>query len=302
MSAEAMAWAWRQSQRCPNKGSYLVLLALAEYANPGGECFPNRATVAAMAGFSDKGSVTRNINVLIELGLVAKDSRFDVKHEGRQTSNSYRLSMGEGSPATPPVAASATPPVAPGGQPPPVAEGATPGNNSTSKQQQEQTPGSADVKKVWDHFISVFTPARAGQLGPSRIRQIETALKEAPAADLCLAIDGLYEWRKRKPGDRTLSAIFKTYPGGNPLADQIAFFIGQAKGSTGVGRKFPSADRAIVAEKQRHVQRGHRLKDNAEAVEQAKDAEQWLREHGIETVKAEGELSFRPLEEGSASA
>jgi hypothetical protein len=291
MSARAMAWAWRQAPKCPNQGSHLVLLALAEYANPEGECFPNRKTVAWMAGFSDKGTVTRNINRLIELGLLVKDSRFDAKHEGRQTSNSYRLLID-----------AATPPLVPGGQPPPVASAATPGNNSTSKQKQEQTDCSADVQKVWDHFLSVFKPARTGQLGPSRIRQIETALKEAPAADLCLAIDGLYEWRKRKPGDRTLSAIFKTYPGGNPLADQIAFFIGQAKGSTGVGGKFPSADRAIVAEKQRHVQRGHRLTDNAEAVEQAKDAEQWLREHGIETVKAEGDVSFRPLEEGSASA
>lgn len=297
MSSQATEWAWRQAEKVDNQGQLLVLLALSEHATVEGECFPNRRTIAAMCGFSGVGSVTRHINRIVELGLAVKGERFDSKRQGRQTSNMYQLALNVEAPSW-----SATPPVA-HQPPPPGGSPATPGTNSTSNQKDVKTPGSADVKKVWDHFIAVFTPARAGQLGPSRIRQIETALKEAPAADLCLAIDGLYEWRKRKPGDRTLSAIFKTYPGGNPLADQIAFFIGQAKGSTGVGGKFPSADRAIVAEKQRHVQRGHRLTDNAEAVEQAKDAEQWLREHGIETVRGvEGAPSFLPLGEGSAAA
>lgn len=298
MSAQATEWAWRQAEKVDSQGQLLVLLALAEHATVEGECFPNRRTIAAMCGFASTGSVTRHINRIAELGLAVKGERFDTEKKGRQTSNIYQLALNVEAPswsATPPVAAE---------PPPPGSDSATPGTNSTSNQQKGKTDTAAspDVKQVWDHYMQIFKPARAAMLGPSRVRQIEIALKEYPAPDLCLAIDGLYEWRKRKPGDRTLSAIFKTYPGGNPLADQIAFFIEQAKGSTGVGRKFPSADRAIVAEKQRHVQRGHRLTDNAEAVEQAKDAEQWLREHGIETVKAEGELSFRPLEEGSAAA
>jgi len=289
MSAEAMTWAWKQSGKCPTQGCYLVLLALAEYANPEGECFPNRSTVAQMAGFSDKGTVTRNINRLVKAGLVAKDSRFDVKREGRQTSNSYQLQLDK---------AQATPPVAPSGQPTPVAPAATPGNNNALKQLQEQNV-AADVGKVYDHYLAIFKPERVPKLGPALVRLIEKGLKEYEAGDLCVAIDGLFEYRKRKPGKTTLGALLETHPGSGSLSERIAFFISQAKGATRVG-KFPSGDRAIVAEKQRLVQRGHRLSQSEEAVQQAKDAELWLREHGIETVvNPVGVPTFRPRRDGN---
>ncbi len=292
MSAEAMAWAWKQAPRCGNQGNYLVLLALAEHANPEGEGFPGRAKIAQMCGFSDKGTVTRNINKLIGLGLVRKGPRFDPAREGRQTSNIYELPLEE-APATPPAAQAATPPVAPQATPP---DGATsqPRKQQPLKQQQEPQSVSADVQKVYDRFLAIFEPKTPPKLGPSLIRQIEKGLKEYDADGLCRAVDGLKEWRRHKPGKETLGAIFDTYPGGKPLTEQIAFFISQAKGATGVG-KFPSADRAIVAEKQRLVQRGHRLSQNEDAVKQAKDAEAWLRQHGIETVKTGNVPVFRPV-------
>jgi hypothetical protein len=151
------------------------------------------------------------------------------------------------------------------------------------KKTQETDSVSADVQKVYDHFLAVFEPTTPPKLGPSLIRQIEKGLKEYEADALCRAVNGLKQWRQRKPGKETLGAIFDTYPGGKALTEQIAFFISQAKGPTGVG-SFPSADRAIVAEKQRLVQRGHRLSTNYDAVQQAKEAELWLRDHGIETV------------------
>lgn len=176
--------------------------------------------------------------------------------------------------------------------------------NTQSKKTQKTDTVSAEAQKVYDHFLLVFQPKTPPKLGPSLLRQIEKGLKEYDADALCRAVSGLKEWRKRKPGKETLGAIFDTYPGGKPLTEQIAFFIGQAKGSTGVG-KFPSADRAIVAEKQRLVQRGHRLQQNEEAVKQAKDAEEWLRQHGIETVTPGGPLDvprFRRIQTADAAA
>lgn len=173
--------------------------------------------------------------------------------------------------------------------------------NTQSKKTQKTDTVSPDVQKVYDHFLAVFRPSTPPKLGPSLIRQIEKGLKEYEADALCRAVNGLKEWRQRKPGKETLGAIFDTYPGGKPLTEQIAFFISQAKGSTGVG-KFPSGDRAIVAEKQRLVQRGHRLQQNEDAVKQAQEAEAWLRHHGIETVKSGDVPVFQPIRGDGAGA
>lgn len=306
MSAEATSWAWSHAEKMENSGQLLILLALAEHSTPDGECFPNRRTIARMCGFSEKslGNVTRHINKIESLGLIEKDERYDEK-SSRRTSNVYRLKLEvkgatpSGAVATPPVAPSAGTPVAP-------SAGQEPSSKEPEKGTQQTSGVSPDVRKVYEHHLAVFKPQRAPKLGPSLIRQIEKGLREYDAADLCVAIDGLFEWRKTKPGKTTLGAIFDTYPGGKPLVEQIAFFISRAKGATGVGKGFPSADAAIVAEKQRLVQRGHRLRSNSEAVEQAKDAEHWLRQHGIETVRhGNGSVpTFRPLDvqPGAAAA
>lgn len=296
MSAEATSWAWSHAAKVEGSGQLLVLLALAEHATPEGESFPNRRTIARMCGFSPKpsgmGNVTKHMNALERLGLIEKKARFQSDRNGRQTSNIYELKLGVRGEA--PSGVVATPPVSPGAPPPAASSG--PQEPGTSKPTQEPQSVSADVQTVYDHFLVIFKPPTPPKLGPSLIRQIDKGLKEYDATALCRAIEGLREWRKRKPGKETLGAIFDTYPGGKPLTEQIAFFISQAKGSTGVGKDFPSADRAIVAEKQRLVQRGHRLRQNEEAVKQAKDAEAWLRQHGIETVvTGEGSPTFRPL-------
>jgi biotin operon repressor len=273
MSIKAIGWAFDQGPLSPT--NKLVLIGLADNANDEGTCWPGWEHISQKTGLS-RSSIYRAYGALEKEGLLTqeKDSK------GREIK---RLSMG--------------PPVPQGNA---ESQSGTGSNKGTVKEP-SQKQVSADVKSVYDHHLAVFKPARPPKLGPSLLRQIEKALKEYDAAALCVAIDGLFEWRKRKPGKETLGAIFDTYPGGKPLTEQIAFFISQAKGSTAVGRKFPSADRAIVAENQRLVQRGHRLSDNEEAVQAAKGAEQWLREHGIETVvRPEGVPTFAPITDKDA--
>ena len=301
MSAEATSWAWSHAEQMESPSQLLVLLALAEHASPTGDCFPNRKTIARMCGYdpkSGKGTVTKHMNKIEErLGLIERTARYEADRSGRQTSNIYRLKL-EVKGATP-SGAVATPPVAEQGTPP--SAGQQPQEPGTTEPKSEPPPSvSADVQKVYDHHLAVFKPKTPPKLGPSLVRQIEKALKEYAADALCQAIDGLFEWRRQKNGKTTLGAIFDTYPGGKPLTEQIAFFISQSKGATRVGGKFPSGDRAIVAEKQRLVQRGHRLSTSEEAVQQAKDAELWLREHGIETVvNPVGVPTFRPRRDGN---
>lgn len=301
MSAEATSWAWGHAAKLESPSQLLVLLALAEHSSPTGDCFPNRGTIAAMCGYdpkTGKGTVTKHMKKLEEkLGLIERTPRYEADRSGRQTSNIYRLRL-EVKGQTP-SGAVATPPVAEQPPSPPAEQGSL--EPSSKEPKPEPQSVSPDVQKVYDHFLAVFEPATPPKLGPSLIRQIEKGLKEYEADALCRAVNGLKAWRQRKPGKETLGAIFDTYPGGKPLTEQIAFFISQAKGSTGVG-KFPSADRAIVAEKQRLVQRGHRLSQNEDAVKQAKDAEAWLRQHGIETVKTGDVPVFRAVQAADEAA
>lgn len=161
---------------------------------------------------------------------------------------------------------------------------------------------TTDVQAVWDHYEKRFKPSARTKLTPSRVRQIHKALAEYDADSLCLSIDGLWEWRKKKPGNTTLSAIFSTHPGGKPLGDQIAFFISQAKSGGKGGRSFPSADPAIISQRQLDVQRGHRFSEDESLVERAKESEAWLKEHGIATTRREdGYPVFAPIREGESA-
>lgn len=272
MSIKAIGWAFEQNGLSPT--NKLALIALADNADERGVCWPGWESTKAKTGLS-RASIYRAWKALEEAGLLTqeKDSK------GREIK---RLSL--------------KPAVSQGDAQSHAETGSNKGTVNEPSVTRKPQVVTADVQKVYDHHLAVFKPQRRPKLGPSLVRQIEKGLKEYEAADLCVAIDGLFEWRKTRPGKTTLGAIFDTYPGGKPLTEQIAFFISRAKGATGVGGKFPSADRAIVGEKQRLVQRGHRLPQNEEAVTQAKDAEQWLREHGIETVRNSdgGTPTFRP--------
>lgn len=298
MSTQAMSWAWTKADACESQGTHLTLLALAEFASPTGKCWPSRRTMARMCGFANKGSVTRHINKLVDLDLVRKDPRYQ-ENAGRQKNNLYLLNLndeeGFATATGEPESHQGAAPQLPGAGVP----AATP-RTTREEPTTEPTRGELkkDVERVAEHYREVFKPQRF-KLGPARIRGIERVLQDFDVDALCDAIDGLHEFRKLKPGDSSLEAIWKTYKGTGSMVERVEFFISQAKHRTGVARSFPSADRAIVGEHQRTVQRGHRI-GSPEAVQKAKDAEAWLREHGIETVREGdgGYPTFRPIRGG----
>jgi hypothetical protein len=141
------------------------------------------------------------------------------------------------------------------------------------------------VAALWDYYVELFEPSRSS-LTPSRARAIKKGFKEEfTLDDLKLAVLGLKLWRKTKSGDESISTLFTTYPGGQTLADRIAFFIDVAE-KAGPAGHITSADPAIVQQRQLDVQRGHRSA-TPESVQKAQEAEDWLRQHGIETARGE---------------
>lgn len=93
---------------------------------------------------------------------------------------------------------------------------------------QEEQQGPTDVDRLWATFLMVCKPVNA-QLTASRTRVLRRALNEAPL-DLCeRAVHGLDEYVKRTgKGNRDISRIFVTRPGGSALADQIEWWAHQS--------------------------------------------------------------------------
>ena len=208
MSGYVVGWAFRQPDLTPTQK--LVLVALADNAQDDGKAWPGKATIADKTELS-RASVYRAIGALVEKGLMAvgtDDRNIDcfwlaVSH------GETGLSQGETA----------------------ESQGEKRTNKEPSKKQQKVDSSSStspDVQSVWDNHKALF-PTTKGALSPSRVRTIEKALKEFPAADLRKASLGLKQWRKQKDGSTALSAVFATYPGGRPLADHIAFFIEQGE-------------------------------------------------------------------------
>lgn len=86
MSNEAMTWVWQREDLKP--GPKLVLLAIADYADDRGECFPGIAKTAQRTGM-DQRTVIRNLRIL-------EDGEFiETKHRGGagagRKSNLYRM-------------------------------------------------------------------------------------------------------------------------------------------------------------------------------------------------------------------
>lgn len=310
MSAEATAWAWRQAKVCTDKQTHLVLLALAEHATPDGICWPARRTIATMCGYTDLGSVTRKINRIIDLKLLVREERYvekpNEKGRKRQTSNVYRLQMpfvreGEHDESPPPehptipgqtpLASDANGGVA-AGPPSPLAPDATPGTLSKETTTGNNNGSSADsldqeVQKVWDHYVAVFGADRA-KLGPNRIAGIKKALREVDLSTLLRAIDGLKVFRATKPGKTSLEVIWQTYKDTGTMVERIEFFASKGKAAAPGGKTFPSASKAIIQQRQTDVQRGHgSVVPNT--VNKARESEEWLLAHGIETVRREGD-------------
>lgn len=85
MSHKATHWAWEQDLQPMEK---LVLVALADNADPGGICWPGQQYVAEKTGLR-RETVNRIIKRLIDKGLIVREFRSD--DCGRQISNRYRF-------------------------------------------------------------------------------------------------------------------------------------------------------------------------------------------------------------------
>jgi hypothetical protein len=90
MSVKAMTWAFEQ----PISGNEkVVLLALADFANDGGECWPSVRRIAEKAYISEL-TVRRIIALLIDSEFLKLTRR--QSNDGRSMSNLYQLQMEEG--------------------------------------------------------------------------------------------------------------------------------------------------------------------------------------------------------------
>ena len=88
MSVKVLSWAFEQELKPRDK---VVLLALADYADDAGECYPAVLTLAEKASVS-KATVRRVLKSLEGAGLVEKVLRF--RDDGSQRSTLYRIDMG----------------------------------------------------------------------------------------------------------------------------------------------------------------------------------------------------------------
>jgi hypothetical protein len=86
MSVFAITWAY--SQRTGKPGAKAVLVALANFANEDGECWPAQKTLAEMTDLDEK-SVRRHLAFLERKGFLARRERRDKK--GRRASDFYQL-------------------------------------------------------------------------------------------------------------------------------------------------------------------------------------------------------------------
>jgi hypothetical protein len=155
------------------------------------------------------------------------------------------------------------------------------------------------IDRVWAGYVELMKPRRIAAGEEERLI-IRNALR---ACDPEMAVDELvaciracaesdYHMKRAQYSTRkgqkynSLGKILKPRPRlGETQRSRIDWWLDRAK-STGVAG-FPSADPAIVGQRQLEVRHGHES-DNFEMVEKAKVAEGWLREHGIETLHAEG--------------
>lgn len=90
MSVEAIAWAL--SVRTGNPSAKFVLVALANYADQTGICWPSQKLLAEQTEQS-VDTVQRRLSELVEVGLVARSRRQTKRGLGGRASDIYQLLM-----------------------------------------------------------------------------------------------------------------------------------------------------------------------------------------------------------------
>jgi hypothetical protein len=161
--------------------------------------------------------------------------------------------------------------------------------NVSGAKETAEGPDDADVERVFREWVALFGP-RSEALSPSRLRVIRKALAEATPDECIRALHGLKAYRASgHPGKTDLSTVFATYPGSSPLRERIDFWIDQAEPGTVTGTGFPSAPPAKVQAAKRDVLMAQSMEGSEMARRKGEEAEEWLRQHGIETVTRPGE-------------
>jgi hypothetical protein len=299
-------------------GQQSVLLAMADHAqDDGSHCFPSVRRLAWKTGYDKRHvkrlmSELRDVKVLVEvraatphhpteyrihLAVATHKPPFEPNSTGGDIPAEGGGNGASGVTPRPPEP-SLEPPIEPTttdaeladeevGEPDDVGEALAAAELGGAGQVRMSVGGDEDIDALvgalWTYYVELFEPARP-KLTPSRARAIKKGFKEEfTLDDLKLAVLGLKLWRKTKSGDESISTLFTTYPGGQTLADRIAFFIDVAE-KAGPTASVTSADPAILQQKQLDVQRGHRS-TSPELVQAAEEAEEWLRQHGIQTAR-----------------
>lgn len=276
----------------------MVYLGLSFFAREKEECFPGQDKFAERMGISER-TMRSGLRELENAGLVRSKRR-------RGRSNLYTLltpGSGKSDRSEPADSAALNRQNLPLSKKKQLEVDADRNSKADSQKKEIEERSDREVKEVWDHYVTVFDPGPGVKCGPNRVKGIKRALQEVDVATLVRAIDGLKNFRAHKPGDTTIETIWKTFKGTGTMVERINFFASQSKGSAPGQKSFPSAQRAIVAQRQNDVQRGHGS-SNEDIVQRAKESEAWLLEHGIETVRREsdGYPIFRAMSgEGGAS-
>lgn len=90
MSVTVSNLAWKLRLKQLNSGCKLVLLALADYADESGKCWPSIKSLAKKCSMHQR-NVIKHLNKLVTIGLVVKRYRHDKK--GYRRSSFYNLNL-----------------------------------------------------------------------------------------------------------------------------------------------------------------------------------------------------------------
>ena len=86
MSFQAMSWAVKQTVDPREK---LILIILANYADPKGNCWPSMATLAKDTGYCRR-TILRSIHEMAQIGLLSYQK---TSKSGLKSSHRYKLAM-----------------------------------------------------------------------------------------------------------------------------------------------------------------------------------------------------------------
>lgn len=169
-----------------------------------------------------------------------------------------------------------------------------------------QSGDMSDIDRVWAAYVAIMKPRKTAAGEGERVI-IRAALKEASVEELVTCIQACeasdYHMKRGRHLNRAggkynaIGKILKPRPRlGETQRSRVDWWLERSESSGVAG--FPSADNAIVAQRQIEVQRGYGSGD-PEMVKKADEAEAWLSEHGIETVRRDdGYPTFRPKGKG----